>query len=206
MSQSRRECIESISIEENCDGSDTCTLLIADPDFEFIADTVLVEHAAIKIELGWEGETYRSTFYGYISAVDINFPDTGYPSMSLFCLDTSQIMDRKKKDRTWDNVSSADVIRKIAKEYGFKTLIQSSYTFKKEETISQSGSTDIEFCESLAGNEREPFMCKLIGNTLYYLKKAQLGASVCTLSYKKAPYDVRNFKPQINKETRKKKA
>ena len=110
-------------------------------------------------------------------------------------------MNRKKKKRSWDNVTRADVVKKIAQEYGFKCEVEKDYTFTKEDTISQSDVTDIEFCENLAGEERVPFMCKLVGKTLYYVKKGLLKDPSSTLYYKKYPYDVVSFSPRITKET-----
>ena len=197
----RRKCIEDISIKEQCDGSDTCTLKVNDPHFLYLEDNIFIEEASISAEIGWHGDTHRIHFTGYISAIDIDFPDSGSPVLSVFCLDNSHIMNRKKKKRSWDNVTSADVVQKIAQEYGFKCVIESGYSFTTEDTISQSGNTDIEFCENLASNERIPFMCKLIGNTLYYVKKGILKDPTATLYYKKFPYDVVSFSPKINKET-----
>lgn len=202
LDKNRRECIKSIDIEELCDGSDTCTIVVNDPDFYFIEDNIFIEEATISVELGWHGDTHRVTFAGYISAIDIDFPDSGFPVLSIYCLDKTHVMNRKKNKRSWDNVTNADVVKKIAQEYGFKCVIEQGYTFKKEDTISQSDVTDIEFCESLAGKEREPFMCKLVGDTLYYVKKGVLKEPTATLYYKKFPYDVVSFSPKINKETK----
>lgn len=201
LNSKRKKCINSIDIEELCDGSDVCTLSIHDPDYAFIEDDIFIEEATITVKIGWHGETHRVTFTGYISAIDINFPESGYPMMSISCLDKSHLMNRKKKNRSWDNITRADVVKKIAQEYGFKCVTESGYSFKVQETVSQSDSTDIEFCEKLAGEERDPFMCKLVGDTLYYVKKGILKKSVATLKYRETPYDVVSFSPQINKET-----
>ena len=200
---SKKKFIESIEIEELCDGSDVCTIALNDPNFVFIEDNLFVEEATVSIQIGWHGDTHRVTFDGFIAALDLNFPENGFPVMSIFCTDKSHIMNRKKKSRSWDNVTSAEVVQKIAIEYGFKCVIQTGYTFKTESTISQSDMTDIEFCEYLAGEERDQFMCKLIGDTLYYVKKGLLNNAVAELHYRSAPYDVISFKPQINKETKK---
>lgn len=199
----RKKYIESVEIEELCDGSDICTIVLNDPDFVFIEDNIFVEEATVSVSIGWHGDSHRVTFDGYISAIDINFPESGYPIMSIFCMDNSHVMNRKKNTRSWDNVTRAEVVQKIAMEYGFKCVIEPGYTFKAESSISQSDATDIEFCESLAGEEREPFMCKLIGDTLYYVKKGIIKNAVAELQYRKVPYDVVSFKPQINKETKK---
>lgn len=198
----RKQCIDTIEFDELCDGSDTCTLKICDPDFLFIEDNIFVEEATISAKIGWHGDTHRVSFDGYISAIDLDFPEDGFPILSVFCMDNSHIMNRKEKTRSWDKVTRAEVVQKIAMEYGFKCKIESGYSFKTEETISQSGMTDIAFCESLAGEEREPFMCKLIGDTLHYVKKGILSNPVAKISYRKKPHDLISFKPQINKETR----
>lgn len=200
---SKKKCIESIEIEELCDGSDVCSIVLNDPDFLFIEDNLFVEEATISVKMGWHGDTHRVSFDGYISAIDLNFPENGYPIMTLFCMDNSHLMNRKEKNRSWDNVTRPEVVQKIAMEYGYKCVVEAGYAFKTEDTISQTGVTDIEFCENLAGEERDPFMCKLIGDTLYYVKKGVLQNSSATLNYRKAPYDVVSFKPQINKETKK---
>lgn len=201
LDDARRRCIEDVNIQEACDYSDTCTLKVCDPNFLYIEDNIFIEEATVSVEIGWHGDTHRIRFDGYISAIDIDFPENGYPVLSVFCLDNSHVMNRKKKKRSWDNVTRAEVVQKIAKEYGLKCVIEKGYNFTKEDTISQSDTTDIEFCENLAGEERVPFMCKLIGNTLYYVKKGLLKDPTSTLYYKRFPYDVISFSPRISKET-----
>ena len=184
LDQSRVNCIDGIDIEELCDGSDTCTIRVNDPNFVFINDNIFVNEATVSVELGWHGDSHRIKFDGYISAIDIDFPESGCPMLSIFCLDESHVMNRKKKKRSWDNITRPQVVEKIAKEYGFKFIAESGYSFKKEDTISQSDVTDIEFIENLAGEEREPFMCKLVGDTIYYVKKGLLKEPTSTLYYK----------------------
>lgn len=206
LNEARRKCVEDIEIQENCDYSDTCTIKVKDPNFLFIEDSIFIEDATVKVEIGWHGNTKRINFNGYISAIDIEFPENGCPVLSVFCLDKSHVMNKKKKKRSWDKVTRADVVKKIAREYGFNCVVESGYTFLKEDTISQSNITDIEFCENLAREERYPFLCKLIGNTLYFVKKGTLKKSATSkLYYKKYPYDVVSFSPKINKETIKEK-
>lgn len=198
----KKACINSFDFDELCDGSDTLTINITDPNFEFIEDNIFIDEASIILEHGFLNDVERKKFSGYISAIDINFPEDGSPTLTITCLDNSHIMNRKKKERSWDNVTRADVVRKIAAEYGFSVKIEPNYTFAVIDTISQSKQTDIEFLESLAGDEREPFLCKLIGTTLHYEKKGLLSDPIATVGYKTYPFDVISFSPQINKETK----
>lgn len=197
-----KSCINSIEFDELCDGSDTCTLNITDPDFIFIEDNIFIEEAKVLARFGFNEDIDRKEFSGYISAIDISFPEEGSPTLTITCLDNSHLMNREKKNRSWDNVTRADVVRKVAAEYGYYPEIEPNYTFAVQETISQSDQTDIEFLENLATQEREPFMCKVIGTKIVYKKKGLLQTPVTDIGYRTYPFDVISFTPQINKETR----
>lgn len=197
-----RSCINSIEFDDLCDGSDTCTLSITDPDFIFIEDNIFIEEAKVLARFGFNEDIDRKEFSGYISAIDISFPEEGSPTLTITCLDNSHLMNREKKNRSWDNVTRADIVKKIATEYGYYPDIEPNYTFAVQDTISQSNQTDIEFLESLAAQEREPFMCKVKGTRIVYKKKGLLQTPITDIGYKTYPFDVISFTPQINKETR----
>ena len=198
----KKQCISSIEIKETVEGSDTATITIYDPEFLYIEDNIFLEDNKIKIELGWDNTTYRETFNGYISAIDINFSDDGIPVLTVTCMDNTHLMNRKKKDATFTNCTSADVVKKIVKQYGYTCVIDSSYSFTKQETITQSNQTDIDFITKLANDEVYPFTARLVGNTFYYVKMGKLTTPKMTLTYKKYPHEIISFSPKINKETK----
>ena len=199
----RRRCINSISISENCDGSDVATISITDKDGLFIEDNIFVEDSTVSITLMFVSTTDKITFSGYISAIDISFPDTGMPTLKLTCLDQSHVMNRVEKSRSWSKMTNPQVAQKIAAEYGFKFEGPTAYAGEVQDTISQSNQTDIDFLENLASQEKgkDLYMCKLVNNTLIYKKKGLLASPVMTVHYKKYPYEVVSFTPRINKET-----
>ena len=197
----RKRSITSIQIDTQCDGSDTATIDITDKDLVYINDNIFIEDATISISMMFVGTTDKITFNGYVSAIDINFPEDGMPVLSLTCLDGTHVMNRTKKKRAWNNVTRMQVAQKIAAEYGFKFEGETSYNGVVEDTISQSDQTDIEFLEDLASQEDELYSCKLRGDTLYYKKKNMTAEAVMAIHYKKYPYEVRSFSPRINKET-----
>ena len=199
----KKSCITSIEIEETTEGADTMVINISDPNFEYIEDNIFLEDTRIKVKLGWDGETYRSTFSGWIATIDISFNEDGTPTLTINCMDDTHRMNRKKKSKTWNNMSSAQVVQQIVQKYGFKFVTDSKYKFTKQETITQSNQTDIDFIQSLAGEETDIFTARLVDNkTFYYVKKGQLGKSVATLNYVQYPHEVISFSPQINIETR----
>ena len=198
----KKACGNSIEIKETVEGSDTATIQISDPKFLYLEDNIFLEDNSIKIELGWDDTTYRVSFNGYISAIDINFDSDGIPKLTLTCMDNTHVMNRKKKNKTYKKTTSASVVKKIVKSYGYSCVIDKNYSFKKQETITQSNQTDIDFITKLAGDEVHPFTARLVGNTFYYVKMGKLETPKMTLTYKKYPHEIISFNPKINKESK----
>ena len=202
LGMNKKACINSISIKETVEGSDSATIQISDPEFLYIEDNIFIEDNSIKIKLGWSNTTYRVTFNGYISAIDINFDSDGIPKLTITCMDNTHVMNRKKKNETYKNCTSAEVVKKIVEGYGYSCVVDSSYSFKRQETITQSNQTDIDFITKLAGDEVYPFTARLVGNTFYYVKMGKLETPKMSLTYKKYPHEVISFTPKINKESK----
>lgn len=198
----KKQCINTISIKETVEGADSATIEIQDPEFRYIDDNIFEEENKIKIQMGWDSTTYRVKFEGYISAVDISFNSDGIPKLTITCMDNTHKMNQKKKDATFKNTTSAEVVKKIVKGYGFSCKIDSSYSFEKQETITQSHQSDIEFITKLAGDEVHPFTARLVGNTFYYEKMGKLKTPKMTLTYKNYPHEIISFNPKINKESK----
>ena len=202
LGMNKKACINSISIKETVEGSDSATIQISDPEFLYIEDNIFIEDNSIKIKLGWSNTTYRVTFNGYISAIDINFDSDGIPKLTITCMDNTHVMNRKKKNETYKNCTSAEVVKKIVQSYGYSCVVDSSYSFKRQETITQSNQTDIDLITKLAGDEVYPFTARLVGNTFYYVKMGKLETPKMSLTYKKYPHEVISFTPKINKESK----
>jgi cell wall-associated NlpC family hydrolase len=201
----KRKCsVESIEADDLLKGSDTCSVVINDPDYDFISDNIFVEQATITIKIIYTGESIvTKTFSGYISAIDVTFPEIGVPQITLTCMDHSQKMNLKTKNRTFKKKTRPQVVKKIAKSYGFATSIQKGYKFKKIGSIAQSDVTDIEFCENMADEESKMFYCKLKKNSkgkwcIYYRRLTMAKKPKSTLYYRSEPFDIINYSPQIN--------
>lgn len=199
----KKECITSIEISETTEGADTMILNISDPNFEYIEDNIFVEDTKIVAKIGWTGYTYRCKFEGWITTIDISFNDDAIPTLTITCMDNTHRMNRKKKSRTWNNMTSAQVVQKIVESYGYKFVTEKGYKFTVQETITQSNQTDIDFIQSLAGEETAIFTARLVKNKeFHYVKKGTLGKSAMTLNYVNYPHEIISFSPQINIETR----
>ena len=139
-------------------------------------------------------------FEGYISVIDIDFPEIGSPTLTINCMDNTHLMNRVKKKKTWNNTTRARVAREIFQEYGFKAVIEDSGTVV--DSINQSNETDINFLTKLADEEVEPFLVYVEGNTGYFVKKKILEKQQAILDYRDGQMNIISFSPTINKETK----
>ena len=195
----RYSMIQEVTFEDNATGSDLLSISILDPDFIFIDDNIFLEDKTVKFIGGYENNM-RVMFEGYISIIDMDFPETGSPSLVIHCMDNTHVMNRVKKKRTWNNTTRARVVSEIFKEYGFKVVIEDSG--KVEESINQSNETDVQFITKLAGEEIEPYLVYVEGTTGYYVKKKILDKQQDTLDYRDGNLAIISFTPRINKETK----
>lgn len=204
LSYERRLMVQSITIEESVKGSDSMTVMINDPDLEFAQDDLYLQDIPISCDMNFHGSSEKHCFYGYISEISVTFPEQGSTTVELYCLDKTHLMQRVKNTQTWDNVRSIDVVREKCNGYGFKLVYQEDYEYIEQESISQSSQTDIEFLEQLAGDEREIFVAKLVGDTFFYIKLGLLAEPAFNLYYRVDSFhsNVLSFAPNIDKESR----
>jgi hypothetical protein len=202
VSQDRINCIEQYNLAERCLGSDTLELSVRDPEFKYISDNIFVKDSPISATVTWDGSfIHAKKFTGFIHAVDINFPNEGFPRLTLTCLDSgSYRMHQTPKTREFKAKTTADVIREVAREYGYKVSIESGYNFVLREFIGQTRETDLEFCERLPELEREPFFFKVKDNTVYYKRLGIVAKEKVTINYKSKGCEVISFNPQITKK------
>lgn len=195
----RYSMIDNVVFEDNASGSDLLTITITDPDFIFINDNIFVEEKKVKFIGGFQNNN-RVMFEGYISVIDIDFPEIGSPTLTINCMDNTHLMNRVKKKKTWNNTTRAKIAREIFQEYGFKAVIEDSGTVV--DSINQSNETDINFLNKLADEEVEPFLVYVEGNTGYFVKKKILEKQQAILDYRDGQMNIISFSPTINKETK----
>lgn len=195
----RYSMIDSIVYEDNATGSDLLKITINDPEFLFINDKIFLEDNKVKFMGGFDN-TLTAKFEGYISIIDIDFPETGSPTLVINCMDNTHLMNRVKKKKTWNNTTRAKVAKEIFQSYGFKTVIEDSG--KVEESITQNNETDISFLTKIVDEEIEPYLVYVEGTTGYYVKKKILASPQDVLDYRDGQMNIISFSPRINKEVK----
>lgn len=189
--------IESIKYEDVSDGSDLLTIRLVDPDFEFISSGIFVEEQTVTFNGGWTNER-GIEFVGFISVIDVDFPDTGSPTLEIHCMDSTHLMNREKKKKTWDNIKHSDIASEIFASYGLSADVDD--TGDKIPTVAQSDQTDIEFLISLADKQVEEYVVYVEGEKAFFKKKDILGSAQTVLKYREHPFDIASFSPRLNKE------
>ena len=199
-----KQQIESLSVTDSASGCSTAVVVINDLNFEFVDDDIFVEDVPVRIEGGWNECMHTWDFDGYIAAIDPDFGEMGYPVLTLHLMDATYLMNREPKYKTWEDVTSEDVVKEIAGEYGFSVEIYpEGYEFAREEMISQSDMTDIQFLRQLADRESDLFVVCLKGDrkTLYYGIRGVLTDSTLDLWYRTEKRNIMSFRPQITRES-----
>lgn len=195
----RYSMIQEVVYEDNATGSDLLSIYIEDPEFLFINDDIFVEEKQVKF-IGGYSNNMRVMLEGYISIIDMDFPETGSPSLVIHCMDNTHLMNRVKKKRTWSNTTRGKVARQIFQEYGLRAKIEDSGAII--ETINQSNETDIQFLTKLASEEVNPYLVYVEGGTGYFVRKKILETPQTTLDYRDGQMNILSFTPRINKETK----
>jgi hypothetical protein len=200
ISSARRRCITSLELSQSIYSADYLTVSVSDPKLLFMTDDVFVEDAKVHLDLYLVGDSNVVKFDGYITAYDPDFPQEGNPTMVFYCMDETHVMNKKKIKKTWKNKTRADVVKEVAKKYGFTCEFEKGYTFRKVKTITQSNITDIALLQNLASEEPDLFYCKLVGKVIHFKRVRASTKFNAFLRYRKEPYDVLSFSPQITKE------
>lgn len=192
--------IESLVIDDTSSGSDLLTITLSDPNFVFLQDDMFVEETKVMFKGGWYSDVSVS-FEGFISLIEVNFPSDGIPILTISCMDTTHVMNRLQKSRTWNNKRRSDVAKEIFSEYGLKANIDP--TKEIVETISQSDSTDIQFLVSLASEEVDDYLVYVEGNNGYFKKKQRLSTPQHSIMYKLPPFNLLDLSLTLNKQEKK---
>lgn len=194
----RYSMIDTIDFEDNSSGSDLLKITISDPDLILLSDNIFVEDVRIHFKGGW----YRGAmteFTGYISQIEVDFPDNGVPTLTINCMDNTYIMNTEKKQRTWENTKVSDVAKQIFRENGLTPHVDD--TGSRQDSISQND-TDIKFLISLADEQVANYIVYVEGTHGYFVKKPVIANPQKTLSYRQDDGDLLSFQPSINKYTK----
>ena len=203
--ENMRDLIESYDFETEESGATTLTFTAYDPDFVLLNSSILTEDTAIYFEYGWANDWNNiKRFNGYISTIDVEFTDKGYPSLTITCMDETHKMNREEKTRTFRKMKRSSIAEKIFEEYGIPCRVADSGERRDdiEDEITQSRETDISFLQGLAGEViGNVFICYVEDGVGYFCQRDLVQEPIMDFHYRDSvSNDVKSFTCSINKE------
>lgn len=194
LSSSLKKYIVSVEVEESDTEADVGRISVADIDFKFSNMTKLSENMPVKIYMGHK-KNHRLMLKGVISYIEADFGEDGVPYIVIGATDNTSRMTFKTKSRTWKNKKSSEVVKSIAKAYGFKAEVQESLNVIEQ--ITQEEETDAQLISRLAEDEGYIFFYSSDKGTLYWGERFKGLTATDNLYYNSGDHSVITFKPTL---------
>jgi len=186
--------VEEVNFESHDSGSDTATIYMHDPDLVIIDDKRIFRGKKITLYGGWQGDIVK-WLDGYIAMVDIDFPETGDPIITLHCMDESFLLDRMEVRYSYHNFTFAQIAAEIAKRHGLEA--KGEPTSYVHESVSQSGETDISLLLRLADHIENDLIVKVRDGKVQWWDRNKVYEAQETLTWKLPPFNLKSFRPRI---------
>ena len=166
-------------------------------DFEWL-DDLLVPGKPLEVHMGYT-DLLTPLFYGYITAVNVAFPSSGTPEVSVTGMDLSFKMMRGRSAKSWANQKISDVVKKLGQQYGATDFVIDA-TAQTVPVLTKNPKNDYQFILELARSLDYEFF--VVGKTLYFRKKNTNKTPLMTLSWGKHLFSFRveqNIADQVTK-------
>lgn len=145
--------VSSVTVTEDDRQADNVSITIPDP--KMIYADGLFEGSYIEADLGYaEPNQHALMIRAIVTKVELNYPDTGVPSLTLKGEDRSILMGLVEKKKVWKDRKVSDIVLEIAKQAGFDPAhVQIELNpdpVLRGKSITQDGKTDLAFLQELA--------------------------------------------------------
>jgi phage protein D len=183
------EDILQVAVEESLHMPSMCTLVInndyfpgrREQDRPWKHDDLLKIGKTIKIELQssttarfQDNRKKKPIFEGEITGIECHFTDESQAPIVIRAYDISHRLHRGRYNRSFQNMTDSDIVKKIAKEVGIEKVIVDSSDYIND-YIFQENQTNMEFLRERAF--RIGFELYVQDNCLYF-RKSQKGKSL----------------------------
>ena len=193
LSDDLKKYITEVQVEESDSEADLGRISIADKDMIFSNMTSLTEKAPVKIYMGHK-KSYRLMLDGEITHIEAEYSEDGICYITIGAIDKTNKMTYEKKSRVFKNKTISDVVRQIAKEYGFTPKVQDTTPVLEQITQDE---TDAQFLAKLADDEAFKFYVIAETNTLYFGDKITDAKIKDTLYYNSGDNTIKSFSPMF---------
>ncbi len=107
-----QERMESFVFSDHARKKDQLKITLRNNDFALLENPIFAKGQKIVVTWGWPGQTAppRRMVVTKVSGGD---------PITVVALDTTQLLDKEKLSRDWENVTDSEVVREIAGEHGY---------------------------------------------------------------------------------------
>lgn len=179
--------ITNVSVQTSVsDSSDTVTFSISNAynlvtrDFNWLNNQLKLGRT-LEVHMGYT-DRLTPLFFGYITNINIQFPEGGTPQLSVTGMDASFKLMRGRDSESYANKSITDIVRDVARAYGIHDFVIDN-TSKKLPSYVKKPENDYQFLQKLA--QIMNYECFFVGKTLYFRKKNKNKRPIMTLLWGK---------------------
>ncbi|MFS0726554.1 phage late control D family protein [Paenibacillus sp. 1P07SE] len=165
--------------------SDTVSFVVANAynpvsrDFEWL--DLLVPGKPLEVHIGYT-DRLEPLFFGYVTAVRIDFSSGEAPTISVTGMDLSFKMMRGIEATTWANKKITDVAKEIGQTHGATSFVIDP-TASPVPSLPKKPENDYQFLLALAKGLNYEFF--VVGKTMYFRKKNQQKTPLMTMAWGK---------------------
>lgn len=194
LSDDLKKYIERVEVEESDSEADLGRITVADINYVFSNDTSLAEKAPIKIYMGHRKQ-FRLMLDGEVTHIEADYGEDGIPRLTIGAIDKTNKMTTKKKSRKFKNMTISDIVKRIAKEYGFKPKVTETKPILEE--VTQEDETDAQFLVKLADEEAFKVYIVTDTNELYFGSQITGYKASDTVHYNSGDSTLISFRPTL---------
>jgi phage protein D len=143
--------IHSTTVVEDDRQADSVTLSLSDP--RMIYADALFEGSWVEVDMGYaEANQHALMLRAMITKVELSYPESGVPTLTLKGEDRSILMGLVEKKKIWRDRKVTDIVRDIGTAHGFQHIEAelAPDPLVKSKPIHQDGKTDLAFLQDLA--------------------------------------------------------
>jgi phage protein D len=144
--------VDSVSVTEDDKQADSVQLSIPDP--RMIYSDSIFEGSSAEIDLGYaEPNQHALMIRATLTKVELSYPDSGVPTLTLQGEDKSIEMGYQEKKLVRRGKSVGAIVKAVAQPYGFKGGVTIGFTPDPKVgagLVHQDGKTDLAFLQELA--------------------------------------------------------
>lgn len=195
--------IKSFEFKDEHKKPDEVRIVFINDSFRWIDDQRFATGVEYRVRWGYP-TLWSDTLKVKVQKVIPTFPKDAVPTLTMISWDTRIDMSYQSSARNYGPVSSSEVARVLAKQWGLKTDIEESNDGRKEDRVQTTRYTDLAYLIKLADSIN--FRFDIVGDTLLFKKHGYDQAPEFLYTYfTDREGVVLSFTPEIKEKALKKK-